>query len=79
MSETVQLNTNFQNNEELEVIGFQGDELLIERLKELGFYVGVKIRYVGKAPFAGPLLIRLGATVMALRQEEAACLRMLRA
>jgi Fe2+ transport system protein FeoA len=58
-----------------EVLGFCGDPLIIERLKELGIHRGVKIEAYGRAPFGGPKLYRLGATVLALREEEAECIR----
>jgi len=57
----------------VEVVGFCGEPLLIERLKELGFHQGLKLQLVGQAPFGGPQLYRFGNTVLALRYEEAAC------
>jgi len=58
-----------------QVIDFTGPNMLIERLQELGFHRGLHCELIGRAPFAGPLLIRLGGTVVALRAEEADCLR----
>jgi ferrous iron transport protein A len=59
-----------------EVVGYVGDTQLVERLKELGVHPGLNLTYLGRAPFSGPLLFRFGATVLALRQEEVACLRL---
>jgi ferrous iron transport protein A len=56
------------------VASFEGNEDLIARLQELGFRLGAEVSFVGRAPFNGPILIRLGATVVALRDEEAMCL-----
>jgi ferrous iron transport protein A len=61
-----------------EVVGYLGDADLIERLKELGIHPGLQMTYLGRAPFSGPLLFRFGATVLALREEEVACLRLKR-
>ena len=61
---------------DFEITGYDGDQQLIERLKELGLSPGLKISLVGRAPFFGPLLFRLGAMVLALREEEAACLNL---
>lgn len=53
--------------------GFSGDQLIIERLKEMGLHQGLEVQVVGRAPFGGPLLFRFGNTVLALRAEEAEC------
>ncbi len=58
----------------VQIRGFEGDLQIIERLKELGFHQGLEIEVVGHAPFGGPQLFRFGNAVLALRQEEAACL-----
>lgn len=59
---------------DFEVTGHTGDAVVVERLKELGLCQGAKISFNGRAPFSGPLLFRLGAMVLALREEEALCL-----
>jgi len=45
-----------------------------ERLFEMGIHQGQKFEYLGTAPFRGPIIIKFGNTVIALRTEEAACL-----
>lgn len=52
---------------------FVGPAEIVERLKEMGLHLGVAVLYQGRAPFRGPHLIRFGSTVVALRDEEAAC------
>ena len=59
----------------LEITAFEGNAQVIERLKELGLHPGLQLIYQSRMPFNGPKLIRFGATVLALREEEAACLR----
>ncbi len=56
------------------ILGFSGPRLVTDRLQEFGMHSGLMIRYVGRAPFQGPLLYRMGATVVALREEEAQCI-----
>ena len=58
------------------VVGYDGLEDLVIRLQELGVRIGAEVSLVGRAPFRGPWLIRLGTTVIALREEEASCLRL---
>lgn len=67
-------NVPLKKDQNFEVTGFCGDSILVERLKELGLFTGLQINFFGKSPFNGPLLFRLGSTVLALRKEEAACL-----
>lgn len=55
------------------VIGFSGDPVLSERLKEMGVHPGTQLQVVGRAPFQGPFLLRFGNTVLALRHQEAVC------
>ena len=61
-------------NDRVKIIGFAGESLLTDRLQELGLHHGLTIQFVGRAPFHGPLLFSVGATVIALRDGEAACL-----
>ena len=56
------------------ITGFLGDNVIVERLKEMGFHQGLEVFVAGYAPFGGPLLFRFGSTVLALRREEASCL-----
>lgn len=55
---------------------FQGEALLVQRLHEIGLRRGDGLIYVGRAPFGGPLLFRMGAIVIALREEEFQCLQL---
>ena len=60
-------------NNRAEIVSFSGPNDLVERLQEFGLRIGLEVTYVGRAPFAGPFLFRVGGMVLALRQEEAAC------
>lgn len=62
-------------NKTFEISHIDGPELVIERLSELGFYVGKQVQLIGQSPFSGPLVIRSGSQVVALRTEEAKCIQ----
>jgi ferrous iron transport protein A len=64
--------TNFPSN--VQVTGFRGPNILIERLHEIGLHKGCKLTVLGQAPLKGPLLVEFHTTVLALRDEESACL-----
>lgn len=60
----------------LEISDFQGsDDLLIERMHEMGLRIGVRLKFIRRAPFSGPFLFQLSTTLLALREEELACLK----
>lgn len=58
-----------------ELVELQGEALLTERLMDMGFHPGVELEIVGRMPFSGPLIIRVEASFLALREEEALCLK----
>jgi len=55
------------------IASLHGEDLLCERLHEMGLRAGMKITILGRAPFGGPLLIRFNTSFLALRHEEALC------
>jgi ferrous iron transport protein A len=52
-----------------------GDPRFAKRLHAMGFRAGQIVRVVRRAPFAGPMQVRLGATDVMLRTREAALVR----
>jgi Fe2+ transport system protein FeoA len=58
-----------------QIIGFIGEHLMIERLKEMGLHKGLQIEFIGRSPLWGPFLYRFGNTILALRPREAACIQ----
>jgi len=48
---------------------------LPERLAELGFIAGERVRVLARAPFGDPLAVRVGSGTFALRRVEADCIR----
>lgn len=61
------------------VQALEGDPYLTERLREVGVHPGVELSIVRKLPFGGAQVIRLGEVDVALRDEEAACIRIAKA
>lgn len=53
----------------------EGDPVLVSRLRELGFIRGELVRVVGRAPFGEPWLVELRGALVALRKQEAECVR----
>lgn len=54
------------------VVGVAGDDALAERLRASGLWPGAAIEALARAPFGGPLLVRVHGSRLALRREEAA-------
>ena len=53
-----------------------GSPAVVQRLHELGFSSGQSVSLCGRAPFGGPLVVQVRGTAVALRPEEAACIRL---
>ncbi len=63
--------SSFQKNHLYKLTGFLGsDDILIERLHELGFRIGSEFLYKGRGPFQGPHLIEFQSVTLALRDSE---------
>lgn len=54
------------------VAGVLGDDAVAERLGASGLWPGAAVEAVARAPFGGPILVRLHGFRLALRREEAA-------
>ena len=65
-----------QNGYEGKIDCLAGDDVLLERLRELGFLRGETVRLVGRAPFGEPLLVEVRGMTIALRKVEAECIRL---
>ena len=57
--------------QEAVIEGVNADEALHQRLAALGFRIGRSVRLLRQGIWAGPLHVRLGATDVMLRREEA--------
>lgn len=58
-----------------QILSFSGPADLIERLREMGFYEGLRFELVQRLPFGGACIVRVGSSSFALRDDEAACAR----
>ncbi len=61
------------------IVAIHAEESLHQRLQALGFRTGQMLEVIRKAPFAGPIQVRLGTTDIVLRLREAANIRVCRA
>ena len=60
----------------LQSSGQEADQALLLRLLEIGFLPGERVRVIARGfPGADPLAVRVGHTTFALRQHEAALIR----
>ncbi len=57
------------------IISIDAEEALYHRLAALGLRPGKKLRLLRRAPFGGPLQLRVGMTEVMLRPREARCVR----
>ncbi len=60
------------------IVSIEAEESLYHRLAALGLRPGKKLRLLRRAPFGGPLQIRVGMTEVMLRPREARCVRVTR-
>jgi ferrous iron transport protein A len=55
--------------------GLIGDDVVLQRLMEMGLFEDEELEVVGFAPFGGPMEIRLRDYRLSLRRNEAARIR----
>lgn len=55
----------------------EGDELISERLIDMGFHPGIEIEFIDRMVSGGPFIIRIQSSFFALREEEAECLKVI--
>lgn len=59
-----------------QISDFDGDAMILERMHEMGLRLGLTMQYIRRAPFGGPFLFQVATTLLALRSEELACLKL---
>ncbi len=52
-----------------------GDSLIADRLLDMGIHPGVELELISRMPLGGPFVIRIESSFLALREEEAQCLK----
>ena len=57
------------------VVGLEGTGVLRRRLLEAGFVNGSRVRFLMATPFGDPLVFSLRGASIALRRNEARCVR----
>lgn len=58
-----------------ELYQLDGDTDIVNRLMDMGLRPGLQIEYITRMLGSGPIVIRLDTTFLALREEEAQCLK----
>ncbi len=58
---------------EARITALTGPAEMVDRLREMGFCEGQPVQVVQRLPFGGPGIVQIGASLFALRQEEARC------
>ncbi len=58
-----------------EILNLEGDKVIVQRLREMGFTPGEAVRIQSIAPFGDPLLIQIRESLVALRRGEAECIQ----
>ncbi|RME14819.1 MAG: ferrous iron transport protein A [Bdellovibrio sp.] len=56
----------------------KGSEELQERLYNLGIKKGQEVEWMRRSPWGGPIIVKIGAGLLALRKEEAECVQVKR-
>jgi ferrous iron transport protein A len=54
------------------IVSVTGDDVLVQRLLEMGMIEGDEVEVLAAAPLGGPLELRLGDYRLSLRRSEAA-------
>jgi ferrous iron transport protein A len=67
---SLSLNT-LQPGQSAIILGVSADETLHHRLTALGFRIGKEIQLIRRGWFSGPLQVRIGATEVIMRREDA--------
>ena len=57
------------------IVAVDGDAILADRLRELGFCAGTEISLERRAPLGDPVVYRLRGTRIALRRSEAGLIK----
>ncbi|MCB0343124.1 MAG: ferrous iron transport protein A [Pseudobdellovibrionaceae bacterium] len=60
---------------EATIENFAGDSQQLERFSEMGLYQGMPVKVIHKMPFKGPVVVLAGRFFIALREEEAQCIK----
>jgi ferrous iron transport protein A len=58
--------------ERARIASLQGDDVIVQRLLEMGLFEGEEVEVLGFAPFGDPMEIRLRDYRLSLRRSEAA-------
>ncbi|WGT47337.1 FeoA family protein [Tessaracoccus lacteus] len=60
------------------VVGFEGDDVVVRRLFDLGFVPGVEVLRLRRAPLGDPIMFRVGGSEIVLRKAQAQLVKVAR-
>lgn len=58
------------------ITDLKGDNVVLSRLREIGFIRGEVVQVRGHAPFGDPIIVEVRGAMVALRKEEASCVKL---
>lgn len=61
----------------VKLAALEGDQDLVNRLLDMGLHPGSQIEYVNRMIGQGPYVLRFDSTLIALREDEAHCLKVI--
>jgi ferrous iron transport protein A len=64
--------SNLEQGQRGRIVALAGDDLMVQRLMEMGMLEGDDVEVLAVAPLGGPMEVRLGDYRLSLRQSEAA-------
>lgn len=63
-------------NQNARIAELVGDAVVVSRLREIGFIRGETVQVRGRAPFGDPIIVEVRGAMVALRKEEAQCVKL---
>lgn len=65
----------YKIGENYTIDSLQGEDVVVERLRELGCIPGEQFTVLHRAPFGEPIVIKVSETSVALRKLELKCIQ----
>lgn len=64
-----------RNGQRGQILELTGDPHDTERLLAMGLVPGREVAFIRRAPLAGPYIVQIAKSILALRKEEAQCVQ----
>ncbi len=63
-------------DQDARITDLAGNDVVVLRLREIGFIRGEVVQVRGRAPFGDPIIVEVRGAMVALRKEEATCVKL---